>query len=153
MAMPSREEAWTLLNEYTKNPNLIKHALAVEASMRAYAEKFGEDPERWGIVGLLHDFDYDRFPEEHPMKGRPGTDEGVRLLLAADGSDRAVARQHPRLVGQGVQLLPDRALQDVERAAAQLDRCEVITFPGAGHTLHRERATEYGETLLAFVAE
>jgi len=57
------------LNEHTKNPNLVKHAIAVEASMRAYAEEFGEDQEKWGIVGLLHDFDYDRFPEEHPLKG------------------------------------------------------------------------------------
>ncbi len=69
MGLPSREEAWHLLNEYTENPNLVKHAIAVEASMRAYAEKFGEDTEKWGIVGLLHDFDYDRFPEEHPLKG------------------------------------------------------------------------------------
>jgi len=54
-----RQAAWELLNEYTKNPNLIKHALAVEAAMRAYARKFGEDEELWGIVGLLHDFDYE----------------------------------------------------------------------------------------------
>jgi len=69
MGLPSREEAWLLLNEYTENPNLVKHAIAVEASMRAYAQKFGEDVEKWGLVGLIHDFDYDRFPEEHPMKG------------------------------------------------------------------------------------
>ena len=69
MGLPSREEAWLLLNEYTDNPNLVKHAIAVEAAMRAYAEKFGEDLEKWGLVGLLHDFDYDRFPEEHPFKG------------------------------------------------------------------------------------
>lgn len=67
--VPTREEGWRLLNEYTANPNLIKHALAVEAAMRAYARRFGEDPELWGIVGLIHDFDYDRFPEEHPFKG------------------------------------------------------------------------------------
>jgi len=66
---PSREMAWQLLNEYTGNPNLVKHALAVEAAMRAYAAKFDEDVERWGIVGLIHDFDYDRFPDEHPEKG------------------------------------------------------------------------------------
>lgn len=67
----TREQAWELLNEYTKNPSLIKHALAVETSIRAYANKFGEDVERWGIVGLLHDFDYDKHPtaEEHPFVG------------------------------------------------------------------------------------
>ncbi|MEJ2082798.1 MAG: HDIG domain-containing protein, partial [Acidobacteriota bacterium] len=67
--MPTRDSAWDLLNEYTSNPNLIKHALAVESAMRAYAEKFGEDPDEWGVAGLIHDFDYDRFPEEHPRKG------------------------------------------------------------------------------------
>lgn len=58
----TREQAWALLTEYTESPNLIKHALAVEAAMRAYARRFGEDEERWGIVGLIHDFDYERYP-------------------------------------------------------------------------------------------
>ena len=58
----TREQAWALLNEYTKNPNLVKHGLAVEAAMRAYARHFGADEERWAIVGLMHDFDYERFP-------------------------------------------------------------------------------------------
>ncbi|MFC4767649.1 HD domain-containing protein [Effusibacillus consociatus] len=67
----TREDAWKLLNEYTKSQSLLKHALAVETSMRAYAEKYGEDVEKWGIVGLLHDFDYEKYPtpEEHPFKG------------------------------------------------------------------------------------
>ncbi|MFQ6014174.1 MAG: HDIG domain-containing metalloprotein [Anaerolineae bacterium] len=66
-----REQAWELLCEYTKNPNLRKHALAVEAAMRAYARRYGEDEEKWGIVGLIHDFDYEKHPtaEEHPAKG------------------------------------------------------------------------------------
>ncbi len=67
----TREDAWTLLNEHTQNPSLIKHALAVETSIRAYANKYGEDSEKWGIVGLLHDFDYEKHPtpEEHPYIG------------------------------------------------------------------------------------
>lgn len=69
--MIRREEAWQLLNEYMKNPNLIKHELAVEAAMRAYARRFGEDEELWGIVGLLHDFDYERYPDmsQHAAMG------------------------------------------------------------------------------------
>jgi len=67
----NREEAFKLLSEYTKKPALINHALAVEAAMREYARMFGEDEEAWGIVGLLHDFDYERYPtrEDHPFRG------------------------------------------------------------------------------------
>jgi putative nucleotidyltransferase with HDIG domain len=67
----NRVEAMALVREYTQNPSLIKHMLAVEAAMRAYARKLGEDEERWGIVGLLHDFDYERWPDppNHPLKG------------------------------------------------------------------------------------
>ena len=57
-----RERAWALLSEYTKSPNLIKHGLAVEAAMRAYARHFGQDEERWAVVGLVHDFDYEQYP-------------------------------------------------------------------------------------------
>jgi putative nucleotidyltransferase with HDIG domain len=66
-----REQALALLREHVTNPSLIRHGLAVEAAMRAYARKFGQDEERWGIVGLLHDFDYERWPEPpaHPLQG------------------------------------------------------------------------------------
>lgn len=67
----TRAEAWALLGEFTKGDSLRKHARAVEASMRAYAGRFGEDPERWGIAGMLHDFDYEMHPRapDHPVKG------------------------------------------------------------------------------------
>jgi putative nucleotidyltransferase with HDIG domain len=67
----NREDAWALLCEYTKSPGLRKHGLAVEAAMRAYARKYGEDEEKWAIVGLLHDFDYEIHPnlDQHPMEG------------------------------------------------------------------------------------
>ena len=66
-----RPEAWNLLCEYTKSENLRKHALAVEACVRAYARKLGEDEEKWGVVGLIHDFDYEVYPNapDHPLKG------------------------------------------------------------------------------------
>jgi len=69
--LPSRQEAWTLLCEYTTNESLRKHALGVETVMRAYARYYGEDEDQWGLVGMLHDFDYERYPslEEHPRKG------------------------------------------------------------------------------------
>ena len=67
----SRADDLALVREYTSNEALVRHMLAVEASMRAYAEKFGEDAEKWGQVGLLHDFDYERWPTppDHPLKG------------------------------------------------------------------------------------
>ena len=60
-----REKAFALLQEYNQNPALVVHGMAVEAIMRHYAEKAGEDVEYWGCVGLLHDVDYERYPEEH----------------------------------------------------------------------------------------
>ena len=67
----NREEAWDILNEYTKSPALLRHAQCVEAAMRHYAAHFGEDVEQWGIAGLLHDFDYERWPEppDHTWEG------------------------------------------------------------------------------------
>ena len=68
---PTRDDAWNLLTEHTQNSSLLKHALAVEAAMRAYAVKYGENEDLWAITGLIHDFDYEQHPtaDEHPMAG------------------------------------------------------------------------------------
>jgi putative nucleotidyltransferase with HDIG domain len=78
--MPSRQDALALQHEYTQSDSLRKHMLAVEAAMRAYASRFGEDPDRWGLAGLIHDFDYERYPnaEHSPTEGHPA--HGVRVL-------------------------------------------------------------------------
>jgi putative nucleotidyltransferase with HDIG domain len=70
---PTRAQAWDTLTRYTKSESLLRHALAVEASTRAYARKFGEDEELWGVCALLHDFDYELHPtlDKHPQDGAP----------------------------------------------------------------------------------
>jgi len=74
MPQPTREEAWTLVQEWTKNEGLRHHMLAVEAAMRAYARKYGEDEELWGLTGLVHDMDYERFPDMNDTEnGHPRT--------------------------------------------------------------------------------
>ncbi len=69
--VPTRDDAWVLLKEFTTGESLVKHALAVETAVRGYAGVFGEDEDAWGIVGLLHDFDYERWPDptDHPFRG------------------------------------------------------------------------------------
>ncbi len=97
--MLDRDSAWCLLTEFTLSESLRKHALAVEACMRAYARKFSQDEELWGIVGLLHDFDYDKFPsrEDHPYRGNEilkqhGYSDEIRRAIMSHAEYTGVSR-------------------------------------------------------------
>ena len=94
-----REQAWEILCEFTKNVNLRRHALSVEACMLAYARKFGEDEAKWSAVALLHDFDWEIHPQlpDHPIKGEPilaarGVDEEIRRAVLSHASHTGLAR-------------------------------------------------------------
>src|SRR5262249_42528404 len=78
--MPDRQSALTLMHEWTQSPSLRGHMLAVEAAMRAYAPRFGADPDYWGIAGLIHDFGYERFPNDAQQADAEHPSEGVRHL-------------------------------------------------------------------------
>jgi len=78
--LPTRDDALALMHEYTRSDSLRKHMLSVEAAMRAYAEKNGEDVERWGLAGLIHDFDYERFPNDAHSPSEEHPSAGVRIL-------------------------------------------------------------------------
>src|SRR5271169_7100564 len=100
--MNQREIAWCLLTEFTQSESLRKHALAVEACMRAYARKDEADEELWGMVGLLHDFDYEKYPslEDHPYKGSEilnerGYSDEIRRAIMSHAEYTGVTRESP----------------------------------------------------------
>lgn len=93
----NREQALALLKEHTQSETLLRHALAVEGSMRGYAEVLGEDVELWGICGLLHDVDFEKYPETHPVSAGPilkeaGFSEGFVNAVLSHGDDTGVPR-------------------------------------------------------------
>ena len=100
--MNDRESAWCLLTEFTQSESLRRHALAVEACMRAYARKLAGDEELWGVVALLHDFDYEKYPslEDHPYKGNEilkerGWPEEIRRAIMSHAEYTGVSRDTP----------------------------------------------------------
>src|SRR5437868_14497165 len=100
--MNDRNAAWCLLTEFTQSESLRKHALAVEACMRTYARKFGSDEETWGVVGLIHDFDYEKYPslDDHPYKGNEilkerGWPEEIRRAIMSHAEYSGVTRDSP----------------------------------------------------------
>ena len=124
--LPTRDQALTLLHEWIRNPNLRKHCYAVEAAMRAYAVKLGGDPERWGLTGLIHDFDWERHPdlERHPMLGvetlrAQGWPEDVCRAVLGHAVHSGVPRDTPMA----------KALYACDEVAGFLVACALVT-PG-----------------------
>jgi putative nucleotidyltransferase with HDIG domain len=102
VSFPSREEALAILTEYTHGDSLLKHAYAVEAAMRYYAARAGADADAWGVAGLLHDFDYERYPslDDHPFKGAEilrarGIDEGLIQTILSHAPHTGVTPETP----------------------------------------------------------
>jgi putative nucleotidyltransferase with HDIG domain len=119
----SRGTAWSILTEFTQSDSLRKHARAVEASMRAYAARYGEDAEAWGVAGLLHDFDYEMHPRApaHPMKG-------AEILLARGVPDAVVYAilAHADYSGMPRIALLDRALYACDELSGFVHACALV---------------------------
>lgn len=102
MSFPSRAEAYSILTEHTQGESLLKHALAVEGAMRFYAARAGENADEWGVAGLLHDFDYERYPslDDHPFKGAEilrarGIDEELIQTILSHADHTGIPRSTP----------------------------------------------------------
>lgn len=134
----TRDEALALVREFVKNESLVRHMLSVEACMRFYAEKFGEDAEAWSLLGLIHDFDWEIHPtlEEHPIKGAPilrerGVPEDLIQDILSHGVDTGVSRNTLRrkalmacdeitgLVTAVALVRPSRSLLDLEASSVR----------------------------------
>jgi putative nucleotidyltransferase with HDIG domain len=166
-ALPNRSDALALMHEYTASESLRAHMLSVEAAMRAYAERYGEDPERWGLAGLLHDFDYERFPnaehaatEEHPAEGvrllrARGYPEDVLQAILGHASYTGVARETAMaktlfavdeltgLITATALVRPSRSLHDVEARSVR----KKMKDKGFARGVSREDVTRGAEDL------
>jgi putative nucleotidyltransferase with HDIG domain len=133
--MPTRENAWNLLCEYTQSESLRKHALAVEACTRAYARKLGADEDLWALTGLLHDFDYERWPnpEHHPTEEHPY--EGSKILRERGYSEEMIHAilGHANYCGVPRESQLDRALFACDELAGFLTACSYVK---PGRSIH-----------------
>ena len=130
--LPTREEALALLHEYTENENLRKHMYAVEAAMRAYARKYGEDEELWGITGLIHDFDYEQFPNEalSPTEEHPSS--GVAILRERGWPDEILhaVMAHAEHTGVAPETRMANALRAVDELTGFVIACSLVRPTG-----------------------
>ena len=126
--MLTRDDAHALLHEYTASDALRKHMYAVELAMRAMAERYGADPDAWGVVGLLHDFDYERFPNADRAADREHPSEGVKLLAARGLSEEAqqAILGHAAYTGVPRTTLLAKALFAVDELSGFLVACALV---------------------------
>jgi putative nucleotidyltransferase with HDIG domain len=128
MPAPTREDAWSLFCEWTESDSLRKHALAVEAGMRAYAERFDEDPEQWAVTALVHDLDYERFPDLETGHPRHALEE-----LSARGYPQEVidaVAGHADFMGVPRETLMARALYAVDEMSGFVTACALVRPTG-----------------------
>jgi len=159
----TRDEALSLVREYVKNENLVKHMLSVEAALRYYAEKFGEDVDRWGLVGLLHDFDWEIHPtlEEHPQAGEPilrqrGVPEDVMRAILSHADHTGVPRvsrlekalyacdEVTGLITAVALVRPSRSLLDLEASSVRKKWKDKTFAAGANRQEIEQAAAEFG---------
>ena len=178
--LPKRADALALVQEYTASDSLRKHMLSVEAAMRAYASKFGEDPERWGLTGLVHDFDYEKFPnaahsatEQHPAEGvrilrSKGYPEDILQAILGHATYCAVPRETPMakalfavdeltgLITASALVKPSRSVHDVEASSVRKKMKDKAFARGVNRDDVINGAAELGVPLdehIAFVIE
>ncbi len=159
----TREEALAIVREHVKNENLVRHMLAVEAAMRFYAEKFGEDPDLWGLAGLLHDFDWEIHPtlEEHPAAGEPilrerGVPEVVIRAIQSHANHTGVPRETlmekalfacdeiTGLITAVALVRPSRSLHDLKVKSVKKKWKDKSFAAGANREEMRQGAEEFG---------
>ena len=159
----NRSEALAIVRDYVKNENLVRHMLAVEAAMRFYAEKFGEDPELWGVVGLLHDFDWEIHPnmETHPQAGAPilrerGVPEEIIRAVMSHADHTGVPRlsrmektlaacdEITGLVTAVALVRPSRSLSDLEASSVKKKWKDKAFAAGANREEIARTTEEFG---------
>ena len=128
MAAPSRNDAWELFCEWTESDSLRKHVLAVEAGMRAYAERYGEEEERWAVTGIVHDLDYERYPDPETGHPRMALQELERLDYPQDVID-AVAG-HADYLGLPRETTMAKALYAVDEVSGFIMACALVRPTG-----------------------
>jgi putative nucleotidyltransferase with HDIG domain len=167
----NRNDALAIVYQYIKNPNLIKHMLAVEAAMRFYARKFGEDEEKWGVTALLHDFDWEIHPtmEEHPLAGEPilrehGVPEEIIRAVLSHASHTGIPRESlmekalfacdevTGLITAVALVRPSRALYDLKPKSVKNKWKDRSFAAGANREEIEQGAAELGVALWDHVA-